>query len=114
MDWSAEERDGVTVVGLRGEFDADAAPGFQAQVDALLREGAQYFVVDLGGVSFIDSAGLAALVRLYKHVRLGEGDVGLASVPPSVLKILELTRLSRVFEIFPTTAEAAAALRRHE
>jgi anti-anti-sigma regulatory factor len=44
-------------------------------------------------------------------VRIGEGDVRLASVPSNVIQLLELTRLTRVFDIFPTPEEAAASIR---
>ena len=66
-------------------------------------------MVDLQHVRFVDSAGLAALVRLYKHVRIGEGDVRLARVLPAVQRVLDLTRLDRVFAIYPTAEEAAAS-----
>ncbi len=110
MDCVVEEREGVTIVAPRGDIDAASAGAFQDRIDELLRGGAHYFVVDLGGVGFVDSAGLAALVRLYKRVRIGEGDVRLASVPAPVLEILDLTRLNRVFDIFPTAAEAARSI----
>ncbi|SRR5581483_9881758 len=114
MDCAIREHDGVTVVAPRGDIDADAAPAFQAQLDERLRAGAQYFVIDLSAVRFVDSAGLAALVRLYRRVRIGEGDVRLAQVPPTVMSVLELTRLNRVFDIFPTAADAAATIKQQE
>jgi anti-sigma B factor antagonist len=114
MDCSVEERDGVTTLAPRGDFDRTTVGGFHARVDDLLRAGARYFVVDLGEVRFVDSTGLAALVRLYRRVRIGEGDVRLARVPPSVASVLELTRLNRVFDIFPSAAEAAATIRQQE
>ena len=77
----------------------------------MLGAGRKYFVVDLGEVSFVDSAGLGALVRLYKRVRIGEGDVRLARVSPNVMQILELTRLNRVFDIFASPQEAAASIK---
>jgi anti-sigma B factor antagonist len=110
MDCVVEERGIVAVVSPRGDLDAASVGAFQERVDELLRGGTHNFVIDLGGVGFVDSAGLAALVRLYKHVRIGEGDVRLAAVPPTVMQIFDLTRLSRVFDIFPTAAEAAASI----
>ena len=82
MDCAIREHDGVTVVAPRGDIDAESTPAFQAQLDERLQAGARYFVIDLGGVRFVDSAGLATLVRLYRRVRIGEGDVRLAQVPP--------------------------------
>lgn len=114
MDDMIDERESVVIVSPRGDLDAEAIGAFQARIDDLLRAGTQYFVIDLSGVRFLDSSGLAALVRLYKRVRIGEGDVRLAAVPPAVMPVLELTRLSQVFDIFPTASEAAATIKQQD
>jgi|SRR3954452_13612360 len=109
MDCMIAERDGVAVVTPTGDLDGQTSRAFQTLLDPLVSRGTCYFVLDLQHVSFVDSAGLAALVRLYKHVRIGEGDVRLAGVLPAVQRILDLTRLSRVFAIYSTAEEAAAS-----
>ncbi len=114
MTYLVEERGDVVVVSPRGELDADSAGDFQNQVDELLKAGWRYFVVDLHKVSFVDSSGLSVLVRLYKRVRIGEGDVHLVQGPSNVMKILELTRLNRVFDIFPTAEEAATSIKQQD
>ena len=109
MDCMIAERDGVAVATPTGDLDSQTSRAFQDRLDPLVTGGACHVVVDLQHVSFLDSTGLAALVRLYKHVRIGEGDVRLAGVRPEVQKLLDLTRLSRVFAIYPTAEEAAAS-----
>ncbi len=113
MELVTEERDALAIVTPRGDVDASTAADFQAELDRLLGKRVHYFVLDLGSVGFMDSAGLATLVRLYKRVRIGEGDVRLAAVPPQVMEVLTLTRLDRVFEISPTADEAARAIVGH-
>jgi anti-anti-sigma factor len=110
MDCTVEQRGDLAIIGVRGDLQATTVDHFQATVDRLLGAGTRYYVIDLAELGGLDSAGLAALIRLYKRVRLGTGDVCLAQVPPPVQRLLDLTRLSRVFETFPTVAEAAAAL----
>jgi len=109
MTYLVEERGDVVVVSPHGELDAETSRDFQDQVDELLKAGWRYFVIDLHKVPFVDSSGLSALVRLYKRVRMG-GDVRLAQVPPNLMKILQLTRLSRVFDISPTAEGAATSI----
>ncbi len=111
MENLVEERGDAVVISPQGDLHRETAEGFQIVTDELLGAGRQYFVVDLGEVSFVDSAGLGALVRLYKRVRIGEGDVRLARVSPNVMQILELTRLNRVFDIFASPQEAAASIK---
>ena len=106
-----EERGDAVVISHQGDLHRETAEGFQLVTDELLGAGRQYFVVDLREVSFVDSAGLGALVRLYKRVRIGEGDVRLARVSPNIMQILELTRLNRVFDIFASPEQAAASIK---
>jgi anti-sigma B factor antagonist len=63
-------------------------------------------VVDLEGVDFIDSAGLGVLVGGLKRARSHDGDLVLVATGRSVLKVLELTGLTRVFEIHASRAGA--------
>lgn len=104
IDVTKENR--IVIVAVEGEVDAETSPQLRERFDKLLAEGEHSYVIDMAGVEFMDSSGLAALVRLFKRVRIGEGDVRLCEVRPEILKIFELTRLNRVFDIFETRAEA--------
>ena len=101
----------IAIVAVEGEIDVETSPQLRERFDELLAQGEHNFVIDLGGVDFIDSSGLAAFVRLFKRVRVGEGDVKLCCIRPEILKIFELTRLNRVFDIFDTRAEAVESYR---
>ena len=109
MDLVTNQTGGVAVISPAGDIDSNSAPTLQQRLDELLSKDVHYFVLDLSRVGFVDSAGLAAVVRLYKRVRIGEGDVRLAAVPSQVQEVLDLTRLSRVFEVFPTAVDAVAS-----
>lgn len=113
MDWITEEREGFAIISPRGDIDATTAPDLQREFDRLLAKATRYFVVDLSEVGFIDSAGLAALIHLYKRVRIGEGDVRLAAIPVQVLPVFKITRLDQVFDIFATSAAAAESFAGH-
>ena len=110
MEWRTEEREDLAIVAPLGDLDAGTAPDLQREFDRLLEKGVHFFVVDLGQVGFIDSVGLAQLIRLYKRVRIGEGDVRLAAMPQHVQPVFKLTRLDQVFDIFESSAEAAESL----
>lgn len=70
-------------------------------------------VVDLAKVTFMDSTALATLVQGMKQCRLHNGDLHLAALQPSVRLILELTRLDKVFGIFPDVQTAVNAFSHH-
>src|SRR6478736_1891420 len=56
-------------VVLVGRLDAVEAPAVRAELDRVLRTGANRLVIDLVAVTFVDSAGLAALVRARRDAR---------------------------------------------
>ena len=102
---------GVATLSLAGSrLDAANAAEFKEALARTIDEGQTRIVLDMAGIAFIDSSGLGALVGILK--RLGSrGDLALAAVQPGVQKALTLTRMDRVFQIFPDTGSAATKLR---
>lgn len=86
-------------IALNGRFDAHETEAFLAAAQDLLHDDVRRIRVELSQVSFIDSAGLAELVRLMKHARQLGGDVDLIRPSDPVRVILELTRLDAAFHI---------------
>lgn len=66
-------------------------------------------VLQLDRLDFVDSSGLGALMRLMQAARAKGGDVKLSGVPPKVQKVLQLTHLSPLFEIYDSIEEAITA-----
>ena len=106
MEAQVRQEQDVTVVTLSGELDATNNQELSEVLDKELGEGRRRFVVDLGGVGFVDSSGIATLVRFYKNVQAGSGEMCLAQPQPPVKRIFELTRLDQVFDIYPDFTEA--------
>jgi anti-sigma B factor antagonist len=99
----------VTVVTVEGFVDASTVGDLRDTLERLVREGRQRFVIGLAGVPFMDSSGLAALVQTFKRVRIGEGDVRIAGLQDEVLRVFQLVRLDRVFDLYPDAAAAVAS-----
>jgi len=104
-----EKEKDVVVVTVEGDLDSSSAPDLRAKFEELIRQRENQYVIDLTGVPFMDSSGIAALVNLFKRVRIGAGDVKLCGLQEEVKKVFKLTRLDRVFDIFDTRAEAVAS-----
>lgn len=84
---------------LDGRFDAFETEKFRAASDQLLENGATDLSVDLSDVIFIDSSGLAELVRSMKHCRQNGGELFIIAPSDPVRVIFELTRLDAAFSI---------------
>lgn len=86
-------------LALSGRFDAFETEGFRETIDGLLAGDATSIGLDLANVHFIDSSGLAELVRAMKHCREADGELFLLRPSDPIVVILELTRLDAAFEI---------------
>jgi anti-sigma B factor antagonist len=95
---STRDSDSRMVVELRGDLDVtDAASVAHALITAAARD--REIIVDLAGLEFMDSSGLAALVLARRHARQAGGDLVLAAPQRQVLRVLTSTRLIDVFSV---------------
>lgn len=106
MDLTFHDKHGVAVVCIVGELDDMHSKELGQLFDRLLAEGRRQFVIDLKGVGFIDSSGLAMLVRCFQRARRSAASLSLADLTLPVLRTFELTRLDRAFDIRADVAEA--------
>jgi anti-sigma B factor antagonist len=103
----APERDRSNVLPLKGEIDLHVSPSVTASLNSMIEKKPERLVVDLSGVTYIDSAGLAALIGAMQKVEGYGGKFLLAGLQETVRSIFEISRLDQVFQIFP---DADAAL----
>jgi anti-anti-sigma factor len=100
--------DDVMVLSLSGEILLDDGDlEFRKKVHELADRGLVKLVVDLGGVTHIDSAGVGMLVAKQKTVAQRGGDIKLVHVSSRSQRLLAIMRLAMVFEIFDDEDEAA-------
>ena len=95
------------VLALKGEIYLHVSPSVTASLNAMIAKKPECLVVDLSDVSYLDSAGLAALIEAMQKVEDYGGKFALAGLQETVRSIFEISRLDQVFQIFP---DANAAL----
>jgi anti-sigma B factor antagonist len=102
----------VTIVRCRGRIVAGSeSESLRAHVTELLQDR-RSIVLHLGDVGFIDSSGLGTMVRALASSRQARGDLKLCNVPDHVRKVLDMTRLSAVFDQHESEERALAAFYR--
>lgn len=94
-----------TVVGVAGELDVATAPALRDVVLGLLNRGVDHLVIDLRGVTFVDSTGVGSLLRIHHRQGLLGGTVHFVADQPSVLRVLDVMQLTRRLHV---TASVAA------
>jgi anti-sigma B factor antagonist len=92
------------VVEVTGEIDVASAPALRDRLLALLNRGAPDLVIDLRGVTFIDSTGIGSLLRVYHRQSLLGGALHFVADQSAVLRVFELMQLTRRLHVAPSLA----------
>ena len=99
--------DGVMLVDLRGRITlGPETEAVRSKLKALLNAGHHRIILNLGEVTYLDSVGLSTLVASYTSARNAGGNLKLLHLPRGVQQLLQITRLSTVFEIYEDLATA--------
>ena len=104
------DRDGpCAVVSVGGEIDPGTANELSEAALEAIQEIGPTLVLDLSGVTFMDSTGLKVLLSVHQRAQLAGGRLVLAAPPRPVQRVVSITGLDEVFEIRDTVADAVAA-----
>lgn len=99
------ERQGATIVIFKGEIDLESSPAARRTLLACFANTGN-IIVDLSGVTYIDSSGVASLVEALQAAKKKGSQLSLAAVSEPTRRVLELARLDKVFTIYGSADEA--------
>src|SRR6266511_2026970 len=105
LELDTESRGDHSVVTLRGEIDVYTAPRLRQALIDLVEGGANHIVVDMSAVDFLDSTGLGVLVGGLKRVKSNDGELRLVVNQDRIMKIFDITGLSKVFPMYDRSEE---------
>lgn len=109
-----EERPGkgTVLLSIHGDADLHVANELRNHLSAVIGDRTSSLVVDLSGVTFIDSMGLGALLGIMKRLQAKGGEFMLVVPAGDTRRILEMTLLDRVFALHATREAALSAVAR--
>jgi anti-sigma B factor antagonist len=113
MEIEFETVDGVVVVTLFGELDSRTAPIVQDKLMDLPSPEARV-LLEMSGVNYISSAGLRALLMLYRRMANSDGRVALVGLTESIRDVMTVTGFLDFFAAYDTLPEGVAALKSDE
>jgi anti-anti-sigma factor len=111
---AAQCDDGIRVIAVRGELDLSTAPDLEGPLEEAVSGGKDSVLIDLSDCEFIDSTGIAMIVRAWQRLDNegnGSGRVVICSCNDQVRRVLEITGLELSIPIHGSRDEALAALR---
>lgn len=96
----------VIVMQVPEQLSAEEAQNFMMELGPLLESHRPRIVLDCSQVRSVDSMGVEVLLQCLEEALKRDGDLKLAALSPEADVMLELLRVARVFEVFPTSEEA--------
>ena len=108
MKTATRMQPGSTIVDVTGDIDMGTSPGFRKTLMDSLKS-APRLIVNLRDVRYVDSSGIASLVEVLKEARSTGKRLVLFGLNKAVREVMQLTRLTKVFEIRETEEEALQA-----
>ena len=111
MKITEKARDRVKVLTLEGKLTLGLGDmELQSRMSQVVGDGARAVVLNMHGVTVVDSSGVGALVSAHTSMQRNDGRMALSNVPPKCMDLLMMTQLITVFDVYDTEDEAVAAL----
>jgi anti-sigma B factor antagonist len=98
---AVERRPEHTVLRVSGDLDLETAPRLLAGVEPHLVAGDGDLIIDLSALTFIDSSGLSALIRINQRVAATDRRLAIIAPAPHVAKAFEITGLDQILPLRP-------------
>jgi anti-sigma B factor antagonist len=102
----SKEKENIGIIIVEGEVDMFTSPSLRDQLLPYFERGVKGVIVDLSGVSFMDSSGIATLVEGLQWSKKSIKEFILTGLGTNVLNALSLTKLDKVFNIKADTDDA--------
>ena len=106
MQIKMEEKNGVKICYAEGDIDINSSPEIKKVFDKVSQEKPEKVLINLNGVAYIDSSGLATLVEILKNFRNHGGKLKLCNLSNKVKSLFEITKLEKLFDISDSEEEA--------
>ena len=106
MEINVKEENGLTVIALKGTFDARSAREFRDAALEAVRLGKKNLLIDFFGVDEMDGFALSAVVGVYCKLTESSGKLALSGMNPKIREFLERTCLGKVFPLYYDQSEA--------
>jgi anti-sigma B factor antagonist len=108
MQITEHDRNGITVFALQGRVDSAGASDLDLALQAAIGAGHFNLVLDMAGVSYINSAGLRTLADILTKSRTQGGDLRLVALTPKVERVFKIIGFDKFFTLFDSVDAACA------
>jgi anti-sigma B factor antagonist len=111
MNAKIEASSGCKILRVSGRIDFESALDFEHQINAMIQEGGDCFIIELSQVELLSSAGLRVMLSTAKRVAHRNASLALAAPSQVVRQVFEISHFNLLFKIFPSVPAAITALK---
>jgi anti-sigma B factor antagonist len=109
LQYSLSEQGNIAVIKIGGRLDVETSPEFHKRLKELIDKGTNNFVINMGKLIFIASAGLGVLINLNSAIEKNGGKLVLSSMSDKIAKIFKLLGFINLFKIYESDQKALDA-----
>ncbi len=109
LETETREVSGTKILDVEGEIDVYTAPQFKEAVNKVIADGQKHLIINMAGITYMDSSGFGTLLSATKKLRPQGGTVNLVQCNRAIDRILKITRLNTVFATYDSVDEAISA-----
>lgn len=111
MKYSIDKQEKYSILALDEEkLDTLVAPKLKSEFVTLFQSGTSNLILDMSKVKYVDSSGLSAILVANRLAGDEDGFLILAGITPHVMKLITISKLDNVLNLFPTVKEAIDAI----
>lgn len=112
FEYKKEKKADIVIFQLKGELiGQEQSSGFMDEVNLMVANGENKFVLDLAQLAYINSSGLNLFINILAKSRKTGGDVAVVNVTPKVKQLLVITKLSSIFNLSESIEDAIAKIK---
>lgn len=108
MEFESQKNGNFMVLRVKGRMDAVTAPEFESHCVKLMEGGDKVFIVDLGGLEYISSAGLRSILAAAKKLKAVQGEIRFCGLKGMVQEVFSISGFATMFPIAESVDAAIA------
>jgi len=104
------KENGITILTVDGNLDAEGTQAMEEKVLALLEGGDTQLLFDFSGLDYINSSGLRVLVLAYQRLKKASGKVAICGVKDYIQEVFEVSGYDKIFPLFTSRDDAVTSM----
>ena len=101
---------GITILAVDGNLDAEGTQAMEVKVLGLLESGETCLLFDFAGLDYINSSGLRVLVLAYQRLKKASGKVAICGVKDYIQEVFEVSGYDKIFSLYTTREDALSGM----